>query len=134
MAYTLRVFLLQYAVCFIILTYLVPVLFTFYTQGVLKFKKNYSCAKRLSGLQNRLKTYQYRYGTESKAVEASVYYGLCLMRCVERRLIVERGVLLRCPDGGRHALLHCPDGRHTISFSVDKKNQLDVTLYSLFLF
>ena len=30
---------LQNAVCFIILTYLVPVLFTFYTQSVLKLKK-----------------------------------------------------------------------------------------------
>ena len=32
-------FSLQNAVCFIILTYLAPVLFTFYIQGVLKLKK-----------------------------------------------------------------------------------------------
>jgi len=32
-------FSLQNSICFIILTYLVPVLFTFCIQGVLKFKK-----------------------------------------------------------------------------------------------
>ena len=32
-------FSLQNAVCFIILTYLVPILFTFYIQGLLKLKK-----------------------------------------------------------------------------------------------
>ena len=39
-------FPLQNAVCFIILSYLVPGLFTFYIQGVLKLKNN-SGAKRL---------------------------------------------------------------------------------------
>ena len=40
-------FSLQNAVYFISLTYLVPVLFTFYIQVVLKLKKNHSGVKRL---------------------------------------------------------------------------------------
>ena len=38
-------FFLQNAVCFIILTYLVPLLFTFYIKGVLKLKKIISVPK-----------------------------------------------------------------------------------------
>jgi hypothetical protein len=40
-------FSLQNAVCFIVLISLVPVLFKFYIQGVLKLKKNNSGAKGL---------------------------------------------------------------------------------------
>jgi len=40
----------QNAVCFIILKYVVPVVFTFYIQCVLKLKKNNSGAKRLSNM------------------------------------------------------------------------------------
>ena len=44
-------FPLQNAVCFINLTYLIPVLFTFYIQCVPKLKKNNSGAKRLTPCQ-----------------------------------------------------------------------------------
>ena len=48
MIYTLRFFPLQNAVCFVILAYLVPVLFTFYMQCVPNLKKNNSGAKRVN--------------------------------------------------------------------------------------
>ena len=47
-------FSLQNAVCFIMLTCLVPVLFTFYVQGVLKLKKNNSSAKGLTESKHRI--------------------------------------------------------------------------------
>jgi len=70
MVYTL-LFPLQNAVCFIILAYLFPVLFTFYIQGVLKLKKNNSGAKRLMSPSLRHVIRRSR-GLERPEKEASI--------------------------------------------------------------
>jgi len=66
MVYTLRFFFLQNAVCFIILTYLVPILFTFYIQSVLKLKKK-SGVKRLIQILSRSKRKHFFYRIASHA-------------------------------------------------------------------
>ena len=68
MVYTLRFFPLQNAVCFIILTCLVPVLFTFYIQDLLKLKKNNSGSKRLRPRTGRI--------TPGKETQRPLYRGL----------------------------------------------------------
>ena len=70
MVYTLR-FFFQNAVCFIILTYLVPVFFTFYIQGVLKLKKNISGAKKVRNC--RWRTRYCLWCTSAIAVSQFLY-------------------------------------------------------------
>ena len=70
---------LQNAVCFIILTYLVPVLFTFYIHSVLKIKKKNSGAKRVAARSRTGRRSEMSRPLRNAAYFKSFFFIVCIV-------------------------------------------------------
>jgi len=120
-------FSLQNAVCFIILTYLVPVLFTFYIQVVLKSKKNNSVAKRLKPSSNEVKYPREKTHRTTDGQSRSIKHGRYQSHLPERQSLREPRVTCAvagsgycpCTDRRQPHKKHSNHGRHQSGRDLD---------------
>ena len=122
MVYTLRFFSLQNAVCFIIHN-LVPVLFTFHIQIVLKFKKNNSGTKRLiDSSDRRVKLITHHLPMQRLRISGaiSLFRPTLSLAQAEPTGLSPQSIHARCAtllvslvlirDGSTSPVASCPDG------------------------
>jgi len=110
MPYTLRFFSLQNAVCFIMLTSLVPVLFKFCIQGVLKLKKINN-----SGTKGLIDSFLLAYSVIQIPVHAFYFNLLKMSQC-----LFICSILARHPPVGQCLLIHEFSRSHTTTYHIRK--------------